>query len=151
MNSTASVHSQQLARDQHTNLCLSDGVTGPERVQSCAGSLPVSWGAAGAFPALQYMGLASTDLSGSLPNSWAAAGERHPCCVKCSRGMRYVLMLSAAGAFVRCTPLHLSGCQCRAASYCHVAAVIMFAKYQAFSHVLKRCVHGRAIDPTWLS
>lgn len=40
-----------------------------------AGSLPISWGAPGAFPALQYMGLAGTDLTGSLPGSWAAPGE----------------------------------------------------------------------------
>ncbi len=40
-----------------------------------AGSLPASWGTPGAFPALQYMGLAGNNLTGSLPGSWAAAGE----------------------------------------------------------------------------
>jgi hypothetical protein len=40
-----------------------------------AGSLPASWGSPGAFPALQYMGLAGNNLTGSLPDSWAAPGE----------------------------------------------------------------------------
>lgn len=40
-----------------------------------AGALPGSWGRPGAFPALQYMGLASNNLTGTLPEGWAASGN----------------------------------------------------------------------------
>lgn len=51
-----------------------------------AGALPGSWGGPGAFPALQYMGLASNDLTGTLPESWAAPGKASlmHACTACS-------------------------------------------------------------------
>lgn len=40
-----------------------------------AGALPGSWGGPGAFPALQYMGLAINAVTGTLPETWAAPGK----------------------------------------------------------------------------